>query len=106
MGDGSGNNAAAEYLPNATRERLEEMTRSPDMAAGLHAVLLTAFTSKGKNLTQTITDVSQALRTVRFRGARNKLRSALFWKTQKKKKSKEEKKKEKEKKKKKKKKKK
>merc|ERR1712228_276557 len=96
MMEGGAHGAAAEYLPNATREKLEEMTRSPELAAGLHAVLLAAFTTKGKGLTQTITDVSQALRTVRFRGAKNKLRSALFWKTQPKKKSKAEKKKEKE----------
>merc|ERR1712113_1313346 len=50
MQEGGLNSAAAEYLPNATREKLEEMTRSPELAAGLHAVLLAAFTTKGKGL--------------------------------------------------------
>merc|ERR1712217_401310 len=69
----------SEYMPNATREKLEEMTRSQELACGLHAVLLQAFTAKNKVLTQTVTDVSQGLRTVRFRTGK-KLRSALFWK--------------------------
>merc|ERR1712217_1003756 len=71
---------SAEYMPNPTRERLEEMTRSSELACGLHAVILSAFQTKNKVLTQTITDVSQGLRTVRFRAAK-KLRSALFWKS-------------------------
>merc|ERR1712003_322757 len=81
----------SEYMPNATREKLEEMTRSQELACGLHAVLLQAFTAKNKVLTQTVTDVSQGLRTVRFRTAK-KLRSALFWKANTKKKKKKEKK--------------
>merc|ERR1712190_422932 len=78
MMDAPGNDVS-EYVPNPQRDKLEEMTRSPELAAGLHAVLLAAFTTKNKVLTQTITDVSQAFRTVRFRAAK-KLRSALFWK--------------------------
>merc|ERR1711920_323998 len=83
----SGAHDASEYVPNKTRERLEEMTRSSELACGLHAVILSAFQTKNKVLTQTITDVSQGLRTVRFRAAK-KLRSALFWKSTNKKKKK------------------
>jgi len=90
-----GANDTSEYMPNATREKLEEMTRSQELACGLHAVLLQAFTGKNKVLTQTVTDVSQGLRTVRFRTAK-KLRSALFWKANTQKKKKKEKKEEKE----------
>merc|ERR1711948_242737 len=47
-----GANDTSEYVPNATREKLEEMTRSQELACGLHAVLLQAFTAKNKVLTQ------------------------------------------------------
>merc|ERR1712048_290629 len=75
---------------NNSKDSLEQLVRSPEFAAGLHGVLQHTSEIARKKFKQTVTDVSQDLRTVRFRAATGKLRSALFWKKKKKEKEGEE----------------
>jgi len=80
MVDDSNPNEQDGAPPKVFKDKLELLTRSPEFACGLFAVLEHNAEATRRPLSTTVTGVGQELRTVRFLAARSKLRSALFWK--------------------------
>lgn len=80
MADSANPNEEEPEMPRAFKVRLEQLVRSPEFSCGLHAVLEHNAELMKKALSQTVTSVSQEMRTIRFKAAKSKLRSALFWK--------------------------
>uniref|UniRef100_A0A7S4SRI7 HEPN domain-containing protein n=1 Tax=Alexandrium monilatum TaxID=311494 RepID=A0A7S4SRI7_9DINO len=80
MVEGANANSEGAPKPRAFKERLESLLRSPEFCCGLHAVMEQQANENKKTLGVTVTGVGQELRTIRWRAASGKLRSALFWK--------------------------